>query len=423
MASFTTVKKIGTSQTYTVLANWESDAPVDLTTSEKWSAGTFTGTFTQGETVTGTGLTAGKFLDSDGSSYVSFGIVTGNSATLVTLTGSSSLATCVVSSKTNTGCIWQGQINASTDNFSAVLTLAGSTASSTAYKELTTNTGASFRDNASVQSNALRYNTSNGCYISNSTANVISMNEASCRISNLQIESTRVTYSTSVISGSTAGTNIFIDNCIISYNGNNGQTATLSGATWTVRNCLLEQRLTAAARIFVCNTNATGAAYNCTFVVPSDLTAATNAFSTTQNLTMENCAFFGISGRVTAGGTITYTTCADPLGSPPSGVTQLTYDTSTGSGFQNISDATRDFRIKTGSGMLDVGTTDTTNAATDIAGTSRPQGSAYDLGCWELVVAAGIGIKTWDGVAQASVKNYMGLATASTKKWNGVSNV
>ena len=50
----------------------------------------------------------------------------------------------------------------------------------------------------------------------------------------------------------------------------------------------------------------------------------------------------------------------------------------------------RDFRAKTGADILDAGTTDSTNVpnANDIAKTARPQGSAWDIGAWELVVAA-----------------------------------
>lgn len=38
---------------------------------------------------------------------------------------------------------------------------------------------------------------------------------------------------------------------------------------------------------------------------------------------------------------------------------------------------------------MDVGTTDATNAANDIAGTARPSGSSYDVGAWEYVSAGG----------------------------------
>jgi hypothetical protein len=65
------------------------------------------------------------------------------------------------------------------------------------------------------------------------------------------------------------------------------------------------------------------------------------------------------------------------------GVTQTTY----GDAFQNVNDATRDFRLKTGSALINNGTTDATNAPIDIAGTARPDGAAYDVGCWELVTA------------------------------------
>jgi hypothetical protein len=78
--------------------------------------------------------------------------------------------------------------------------------------------------------------------------------------------------------------------------------------------------------------------------------------------------------------------CISDIASPPTGVTGgKTYANQ----FQNTVDATRDFRLKAGADCINAGTTDTTDipAAVDIVGTSRPQGSAWDVGCWELVLS------------------------------------
>lgn len=390
MAAFTIVKLVGSGQVYTDLATWESGAPADLTTAEKWSAGTFTGTFTQGETVTGTGLTAGKFLDSDGSSYVSFGIVTGNSATLVTLTGSTSLATCVVSAKTNTGCVWQGQINASTDAFTAanvtVLTVAGGTTSATAYKDLTTKTGASFRDNASVQSNALAYNSSNGAVISNSGNNynsTVIVQELNFRLSKIQGQCTS-TGPFLLIDGN--GSSTRTDFCIIETNGGQGVLCSTNGSSVAsnLYNSILIQR--GNGPVWQGGAQSP-VAVNCTFVCPNDLTDPAAAFFTSGYVTpvMTNVAVFGFTA-VRSGATGTFTTCYTDVVGPPTGFTgSISYS----GAFQNITDSTRDFRLKAGSGLLDVGTTDSVNAPIDIAGTARPQGSAYDVGAWELVSGGG----------------------------------
>ncbi len=66
-----------------------------------------------------------------------------------------------------------------------------------------------------------------------------------------------------------------------------------------------------------------------------------------------------------------------------SGQTSLTGATE----WQSVTNTSEDLRLKSTSAKLkDNGAT--AGPANDIAGTARPQGSAYDIGCWELVVAA-----------------------------------
>src|SRR4029077_9439076 len=114
--------------------------------------------------------------------------------------------------------------------------------------------------------------------------------------------------------------------------------------------------------------------YSCTIVAPSDLgTPPTAALRATYDSTTnaENCAFFGFSSILTGGGSgLTYTTCMTDVASPPSGVTGgKTYANQ----FQNTTAASGDWRQKTGSDLRGAGTSDSTNGATDIAGTARPQ--------------------------------------------------
>jgi len=102
-------------------------------------------------------------------------------------------------------------------------------------------------------------------------------------------------------------------------------------------------------------------------------------------VTVQNCGLFAGADVGTAAGsaTFTFTTCHGDDSTPATGITTATYANQ----FQNVNDATRDFRLVTGAAMKDTGTTDATNAANDIAGTARPSGSAYDVGCWEFVAA------------------------------------
>ena len=278
--------------------------------------------------------------------------------------------------------VWQGQcLNQEFFSSSAaLLTVSGTTTDATRYKELTTYTGASFVDNASVQTNALRYNASNGAGIRSTYAwaGPIGVSESYFRISKLQISAT-----TAVGFNGTGTTGLVIDKCIVENSGTTNEALKTYGSG-TIKNTLIVGRSTGVIALLSNGTSA----YNCTFVRTGSSTSniLNGSYSTS---TFKNCAFFGGATTLAGGGTTkTYTTCYTDTASPPSGCTTVTYDTSTGSGFENKTDATRDFRIKTGSALIDVGTTDTTNAANDIVGTSRPQGSAYDVGAWELVSGA-----------------------------------
>lgn len=277
--------------------------------------------------------------------------------------------------------IWRGEcFNQEFFSSSAsLLSVSGSTTDATRYKELTTYAGASFVDNASVQTNALRYNASNGAGIRGTYAwaSPVVVNESYFRCSKLQFSGT-----TSPGLNGAATTGMVIDKCIFENSSVSNEALKTYGVC-TVKNSLIVQRSTYQCAALSNGTNV----YNCTFVRTGSSTSQLiyGSYSTS---TLQNCAFFGGATTLAFGSsTKTYVTCYTDTASPPSGCTTVAYDTSTGSGFQNITDATRDFRIKTGSALLDVGTTDTTNAAYDIVGTARPQGSAYDVGAWELVVA------------------------------------
>ena len=279
--------------------------------------------------------------------------------------------------------IWRGEcFNQEFFSSSAsLLSVSGSTTDATRYKELTTYAGASFVDNASVQTNALRYNASNGAGIRNSYAwgGPVSVNESYFRISKLQIAA-----GNAVGFNGTATTGLVIDKCIFE-NSSTGNEPLKTYGVCTVKNSLIVGRSTGSLAKLDNGTNV----YNCTFARTGSSTSNifTGNYSTSA---LENCAFFGGATTLASGSTTrTYTTCYTDTASPPSGCTTVAYDTSTGSGFENKTDATRDFRIKSGSALIDVGTTDSTNGPNDIVGTARPQSSAYDVGAWELVVAGG----------------------------------
>ena len=283
--------------------------------------------------------------------------------------------------------IWRGECTVATDEFvtvGATLTVSGSTTDATRYKELTTGAGASFRDHASVQTNALKYNASNGVGIRSSEqyASTISVSEANFHMSKLQVQHNVVTQANrALFSG--ANTTV-LDGCIFENLANSG--AIRLDGTGTVSDCLMIKRISGTGPLL---TTINGAAFiNCTFVQPDDLaTMPTNLLDcrySTHNF--KNCAIFAGDSTKAIGGNTSFTTCyTDVTGT--TGLTQVTYANQ----FQNINDATRDFRLKSGADCINNGTTDSTNAPIDIAGTARPSGSAYDVGCWEFVAAAGGG--------------------------------
>lgn len=387
MAITTVVKTIGTTGTFSTVQLWEDGAPANLTTSNRWSAGTFVGTFQQGEAVTGVGITGGTFLDSDGSTYIVFGTTT-TPAAGITVTGTTSLATCVLSGAADVGVIWQGQCqNQEFVVAGPIVTLLGSTTSATAYKDLTTVAGASFQDNANARTNALRYNASNGAAFRSTTdgdAAVVST-ENNSHISKLQITTTGV--SSQAVAGFTAGlTHTYKDLiCEGTYTGTSGVGGVVRINAGTYSNLIIIQRASGATMIVATGVDSPGI-YNCTFVASDDLAVApTEIFNSglSGNPVVQNCGLFaGDSTKAIKAGSATYTftTCYSDI-SGTTGVTQTTY----GNEFQNVLDATRDFRLKAGAAQIDTGTTDSTHSPADISGLARPQGAAYDVGVWELL--------------------------------------
>ena len=404
MAVYTVVKTVGTtSRQYSTLQNWHDGAPTDLTTAEKSAATTFlTGTFTAGMSLTfvGSGAT-GKLLETDSTgpgsgTYLVYGITAGNPAASDVVTGTGgSPPTCVLTSGTadNVGVIWQGQCYNDSEFTSAAnqLTVSGSTSSSTCYKELTTATGQSFRDNANVQTNALKYNVSNGVGVktTNAYAITIDVNEGYFRMSNLQALSEGFGYAAVRL----VGTNCTAKNCIIEksagISGTSYGVLNVDSADSSIINTVVSylNNMGASTRLINCENHGPITFTNCTVVVASDKTLTGIGIRGTYcNLVITNCAVFGITTPASGTGSITLSTCYTDA--TLAGWTTVTYDTSTGSGFQGTTAAASDWRIKSTSALKDAGTTDS-SASPDIAGTTRPQGSAYDVGVWELVAAGG----------------------------------
>lgn len=396
MAVTTVVKTIGSTGTFSTIQLWHDGAPTDLTTAERSACGTFLVTaFVQGEALTfvGSGAT-GVMLDTDSTgpgtgTYMTYGITLGNPAAADVITGAST-ATCVLTSGTPdfTGIIWQGQCqNQDFSSAGIVVAFSGKTVSATAYLHLTTVSGASFRGHATASTNPLRIDSTKGATIT-STGNgtsTINGGGTGLRISNLQIRATGVGSRACSMGGLTE----VVENCILEGTLTAVSTINASllfgnGSSCTVSNCVVIQRTTGADHIISTQTGTITFA-NCTIVAPDDFAAAPTSIFTSGasgTVTVQNCGLFsGDSAKAIKAGSATFnfTTCASDI-SGTAGVTQVTYDRE----FQDVTDATADFKLRPGASQINAGTIDTTNAATDIIGTTRPKGPTYDIGAWEF---------------------------------------
>lgn len=387
MAVQTVVKTIGTaSRQYSTLQAWEDGAPVDLTTAAKYTCATFSGAFTQGETVTGgTSGFSGKMIDSDGSSYMIISDATGAFTNSETLTGTSGKTCTITTPATDTGVIWQGQTYNDSEFVSTgtALTVSGSTSSSTCYKDLTTGAGQSFRDNSTAYTNALRYNQANGVGITQSGTpynRAINITENYFHISKVQIfgQPKNLNYPPCDCNA----TGITQDGCIVETNA--GFACSVNGSSTSVSNTLfVDQFGGSPSSSFGGGSLITF--YNCTFVCTGvPYTKLISRLSIYVSIAYENCAFFGCSasavtdniGSLTG---LTFTTCYTDMLSPPTGFTYCLFGNA---GFVSNVTATRDFRLIAGSPLINVGTTDTTNAPVDIIGRTRTVGQ-FDIGCIE----------------------------------------
>lgn len=282
--------------------------------------------------------------------------------------------------------IWRGEIDKVTDNFSfgagvLGIQLEGSTTDPTRYKHLTAKDGVSFVDHATP---TLRFNTAKGCSIQTTDSTALRIAEDFSRVTNLQFKTTT---SLNQVHIESASDGVLLDSLILETDNAHGL---FVGTNTRVVNSLLLNR-TGGQTSFITTNNTSGSTdfINCLFVVPSDLTAHTRTLFITgaAATTFKNCGFFGSASIAVffGGGTATFTTCFGDGVTPPSGYTAKTFIEAA---FVTDVDTTSDFRLDTGSDLVDVGTTDT-DAALDIFGTARPVGLSYDVGVHEFVIGGG----------------------------------
>lgn len=286
--------------------------------------------------------------------------------------------------------VWRGEMleSFSYGSSGVLLTISGSTSDATRYKVLAPQAGLSFKDHASKLTNPQRADASVGLAITGSGHSygnpIIACTELYARIENLQIIDT---------AGSNGGaiSGLGCVDCIVEGNSVGSNMALIRSAQSMTNTLVILRSSTSSSGGILNVTGQSPAFVNCSIVVPSDLTAAQYCVVCSYSVasSFKNCAVFGAASFGTGLGSTTVTNCYTDASSPPSGCTQIAYDTSTGSGFEATLNATRDFRIKSTSTLKDNGTA-TGAPAADIVGTTR---ATVDVGVWEYAASGGGSVK------------------------------
>lgn len=285
--------------------------------------------------------------------------------------------------------IWRGHLLKGEHVYStAPLTIGSATITSeTCYIELTAAPGASFLDDAGLATNPLRYDGTKGAAIKFTGASgyALSVNAPYTKVSKIQVLGTGNTSSAggAFTSSGTAAVGIDVNQCIFESAGRTLGTGTFAtrGSGSKIRNSLVIQRSAVTSAVIAKLTEG-ASAVNTTFI--SIGTIVTNGIASQYAAgSLKNCYVGGATNPHDGGSTLNKTNCYSDVAA--TGFSLAPMDTTT---FQNVTDGTHDFRTKTGSLLVDAGVTDVTTAATDVYGTSRPQGAAYDVGAYELPAAA-----------------------------------
>jgi len=263
--------------------------------------------------------------------------------------------------------------------FNEAPSFSGHSVSGTNFITLTTGTGQSFAD---TNTNALTVNQTNGVLIANSATftNVVTIAENFVTLQKLQIQNTDTQGESAVFNNTASLTSFLIDSCILFNTGNNGGNSVIcelrSGKA--INSVFIS--INAATKNGIVGPYGTETVVNCTVVKCSDVSGTGTGINTAAKVT--NCAIFGwaTTGSSISAGTNNASDQTISWGS--ANQASKTYT----SQFVGTTVASQNFRTKTGAALLDNGATDTTDipAAVDIFGTSRPQGSAWDIGAHEL---------------------------------------
>lgn len=278
----------------------------------------------------------------------------------------------------------------------AYLTLSGHTTSGTNTITLIAAPGDSFRDTLKTIATPLAFSVNIGtCFtLPNGVGgvNYLQITDANVIIDGLQFQDPLSTSNCTIIGG--GGSPTTVRNCLLDGFGQSGGSSMLQfDGRSSITNCLLIDRQAAgSAGECVRQDLANSVFVNNTIVNPNNNTggSAYSTFNSPTGVIFRNSAIFGYSvpfGTNATGTTVDHSAfSATSLATVTSGTGNLLSRTAAN---QFVS-ATTDFRLMAGADCLNTGVTDTTDipSATDIIGTTRPQGTAWDIGAWEFFAAS-----------------------------------
>lgn len=293
------------------------------------------------------------------------------------------------------------------------LTIEGMTSSATCYRHITAGPGCSFTDHADRRTNPLRYNAAVGAamrYGSVTTNPTIDLREGFSRCSRIQVASTgngTSTFGGWGVHSSSSANPVYLDRMLV-QSGTYEFVISINYGPHYITNCLIVNVRPASASAVenIAEENNGCKHYGCIFLsLGQQAIVATVARTTASEF--QNCGFFGVQylhdvqygtggTPATLGtGTPTYSNCFTDTAQAinisgavvglPTGVTQIAFDTSTGSGFESKTTGmgNYDARLKTTSALRGAGLADTTHLPIDITGKARATSGAIDVGPWQ----------------------------------------
>lgn len=278
--------------------------------------------------------------------------------------------------------IWRGEVqNTELTGTGTLLTFTGKTVDATHYIELTAAAGASFADHANVRTNALRYNAANGAALRSSVtyAPVIKIEQNYVRISRLQIKGSATGSGAHCAVKAVGYQNVDINQCVIEASSQALSTTENSGVVSLyypnirLRNSVIITLATVTDNIIARLENGVES-YNCTFV-SLGATIDYGVGGDYNTVWLKNCYVGGCTTLRNGSSTYNVTNCATSLTASGWSTVALA------DAFESVTSGSHDLRLKSGSSLINAGTTDATYAANDISGLTRS--GSWDIGAWE----------------------------------------